>query len=414
MTAPRASGFIRDNRAVPHASRGHVGLVVLLGSLTAISPMSIDMYLPAFPALQADLATDAASVERTLSVFFIGLAVGQLLYGPASDRHGRRLPLLAGLALYTIASAGCALAGSIGQLQAWRALQAFGGCAGVVTARAVVRDVFGPREAARVLSSLLLVMGVAPILAPIVGGWVLAALGWRALFGVLFAFGLVLWIATARALPDTAPEQRVVTLTVGSVAAAFARVAREPRFRRAALACACGSCVLFAYISSAPLLFIGMIGLTPSAFTFVFAGNAAGLIGASQFNRLLLRREETAVILWRALLLQALAAVALVAAASFTAPSLLTIGLPLLLVVLLLGLVLPNATALALAPFDRDAGTASALLGALQYGLPGLATLAIGLLHDGTPRPMAFAVLGFVIAALALTYAVRRGDAATA
>ena len=210
------------------ATRGHVGLVVLLGSLTAVSPMSIDMYLPAFPALQHTFATDVASVERTLSVFFIGLAVGQLVYGPVSDRYGRRRPLLAGLALYTLASAGCAMAGSIGELQAWRALQALGGCAGVVIARAVVRDVFGPREAARVLSSLLLVMGVAPILAPVAGGWVLATLGWRAVFGVLVVFGAVSWVAVARALPDTDPAHRVATLTPASVAAAFGRVGRDP------------------------------------------------------------------------------------------------------------------------------------------------------------------------------------------
>ena len=177
------------------ATRGHAGLILLLGSLTAIAPMSIDMYLPAFPALQATFATDAAAVQRTLSVFFIGLAIGQLFYGPLSDRYGRRLPLLVGLALYTVASAGCALAGSIAQLMFWRGLQALGGCAGVVMARAVVRDVFGPREAARVLSSLMLVMGVAPILAPMVGGWVLAHAGWRVLFGILVAFGAATWVA---------------------------------------------------------------------------------------------------------------------------------------------------------------------------------------------------------------------------
>ncbi len=384
-------------------SRGHLGLVVLLGSLTAISPMSIDMYLPAFPTLQHAFATDAASVERTLSVFFIGLSLGQLVYGPLSDRFGRRRPLLYGLAVYTIASAGCALAGSIGQLQAWRALQALGGCAGVVMARAVVRDVFGPREAARVLSSLLLVMGVAPILAPIVGGWLLSLIGWRSLFAVLVAFGIVTWVAVARALPDTAPATRAVTLTMASVLGAFGRVARQPQFQRFALAGAFGSCVLFAYISGAPFVYIQVLGLTPTAFSAMFALNAVGLVGASQLNRALLRREETAVILRRALLVQLIAALILVATTFFVAPSLLTIGLPLFVVVLLLGFVLPNTTALALAPFEREAGTASALLGALQYGLPGLATLVIGLLHDGTPRPTATAVLMFAAAALVLS-----------
>ena len=401
---------VRDNPRVTGASRGHLGLIVLLGSLTAIAPMSIDMYLPAFPVLQQAFRTDAASVERTLSVFFIGLSIGQLAYGPVSDRYGRRRPLLAGLALYTMASVGCAFAGSIGQLQAWRGLQALGGCAGVVMARAVVRDVFGPREAARVLSSLLLVMGVAPILAPLVGGWVLTSLGWRALFGVLVAFGAICWVAVARALPDTAPEARATTLTAASVAAAFRRVARQPRFRRFAVAGALGSCVLFAYIAGAPFLYIQTLGLSPSAFAAMFGLNAAGLIGASQLNRALLRREETGTILRRALVVQLSGAIVLVAATTLVASSLLRIGTPLFLVVLLLGFVLPNTTALALAPFDRDAGTASALLGALQYGLPGIATLIVGLLHDGTPRPMAVAILVFVIGALGLS--VCRGEPA--
>ena len=391
------------------SSRGDLGLIVLLGSLTAIAPMSIDMYLPAFPVLQQAFATDTGAVQRTLSVFFIGLALGQLAYGPLSDRYGRRRPLLAGMALYTAASVGCAMAGTIGQLQAWRGLQAMGGCAGVVIARAVVRDVFGPREAARVLSSLLLVMGVAPILAPLLGGWVLTHLGWRALFVVLVAFGIAIFIAVARTLPDTHPSARLGELTPGGVAAAFARVARHPQFRRFAIACSLGSCVLFAYIAGAPFLYIQVLGLSPSAFAVVFGLNAAGLIGASQLNRAMLRRQETAIVLRRALCVQVAAGIVLAATIWGMAPSLVRIGAPILLVILLLGFILPNATALALLPFDRDAGTASALLGTLQYGLSGVTTLLVGLLHDGTPRPMALSIVLYAVIALALSW--RHGEA---
>ncbi|HTV01703.1 MAG TPA: multidrug effflux MFS transporter [Luteitalea sp.] len=384
------------------AEREPTGLIVLLGSLTAIAPMSIDMYLPSFPVLTQALGTDAAAVQRTLSVFFIGLALGQLVYGPVSDRVGRRRPLLAGLALYTAASIGCALAGSIGQLVFWRGLQALGGCAGVVMARAVVRDVFGPREQARVLSSLLLVMGVAPILAPLVGGWLLTVAGWRAIFGVLVVFGAVTWIAVLRALPDTAPESRATTLTPAGVVAAFGRVARDGRFRRFAVAGGLGQCVLFAYIAGAPFLYIETLDLTPAAFAGVFGVNAAGLIGASQLNRALLRRAETAQVLRGALGLQVIATAALAVAASFVSPSLVTLGGPVLLAIMLLGFILPNTTALALAPFDRDAGTASALLGCLQYGMSGLATLGIAMAFDGTPRPMAMAMTLCAGAALVL------------
>jgi DHA1 family bicyclomycin/chloramphenicol resistance-like MFS transporter len=381
---------------VPVAPRGHAGLILLLGSLTAIAPMSIDMYLPAFPALQATFATDAAAVQRTLSVFFIGLALGQLFYGPLSDRYGRRRPLLAGLTLYTVASAGCALAGSMPQLMLWRGLQALGGCAGVVMARAVVRDVFGPREAARVLSSLMLVMGVAPILAPMVGGWVLAHAGWRALFGILVAFGAATWVGVARGLPDTAPTARATTLTVGTAAAAFSRVARHAWFRRFAGAGALAQCVLFAYIAGAPFLYMQVLGLSPKGFAAMFGLNSLGLILASQINRTLLTRETAATVLARALVLQMLAATLFATLTWVATPGLVRLAGSVWLVVLLLGFVLPNTTALALSPFDRDAGTASALLGSLQYGTSGLATLLVSAAFDGTLRPMAVAILLFV------------------
>jgi MFS transporter, DHA1 family, multidrug resistance protein len=394
---------------VTDATRGHTGLILLLGSLTAIAPMSIDMYLPAFPSLQATFATDAAAVQRTLSVFFIGLAVGQLFYGPLSDRYGRRRPLLLGLGLYTAASAGCALSGSITQLMCWRGLQALGGCAGVVMARAVVRDVFGPREAARVLSSLMLVMGVAPILAPMVGGWVLAHAGWRALFGILVAFGAITWVAVARGLPDTAHDTRATTLTAGSVVAAFARVARHAPFRRFAFAGALAQCVLFAYIAGAPFLYMQVLGLSPAGFAAMFGLNSLGLIAASQINRTLLRRETAGVVLARALVVQIAAALLFAALAWTLIPGLVRLAGPVWLVVLLLGFVLPNTTALALAPFDRDAGTASALLGSLQYGTSGVATLAVSAAFDGTLRPMAVAIVLFVGTAWVL--ATRRSAA---
>ena len=387
---------------MPSSPGSHRRLIVLLGSLTAIAPMSIDMYLPAFPALQQSFGADVAAVQRTLSVFFIGLSLGQLFYGPLSDRFGRRRPLLAGLALYTLASAGCALAGSVGQLMLWRGLQALGGCAGVVMARAVVRDVFGPREQARVLSSLMLVMGVAPILAPMVGGWVLAHAQWRVLFWILMVFGASVWVAVARGLPDTAPQSRASTLTVRSVASSFARVAGQARFRRFASAGAMAQCVLFAYIAGAPFLYMQVLGLSPSGFAAMFGLNSLGLIAASQLNRALLAREETSTVLTRALVGQLAAAAAFVAAA-LAAPGIVRLAAPVLALVMLLGFVLPNTTALALGPFDRDAGTASALLGSLQYGTSGLATLAVSTLFDGTLRPMSFSIVVFVAAALVLS-----------
>jgi DHA1 family bicyclomycin/chloramphenicol resistance-like MFS transporter len=274
-------------------------------------------------------------------------------------------------------------------------------------ARAVVRDVFGPREQARVLSSLMLVMGVAPILAPLLGGWVLGVAGWRVLFWILVVFGAATWIAVARGLPDTAPETRAVTLTAASVASAFARVARQPRFRRFASAGALAQCVLFAYIAGAPFLYMQVLGLSPSGFAAMFGLNSIGLIAASQLNRAVLAREDTGVVLTRALLAQLVASAAFLAVATWAAPGLVRLAAPVLLLVLLLGFVLPNTTALALAPFDRDAGTASALLGSLQYGTSGLATLVVSTLFDGTLRPMALSIVVFVAAALVLSRSSR-------
>lgn len=379
-----------------------LGLIVVLGSLTAIAPMSIDMYLPAFPVLEDALATDAPAVQRTLSVFFLGLAVGQLVYGPVSDRYGRRRPLLVGLALYTLASVGCALATSIGQLIVCRALQALGGCAGVVMARAVVRDVFGPREQARVLSSLMLVMGVAPILAPLVGGWMLATTGWRGIFAVLVAFGAACSLAVLRTLPDTAPSARATTLSLPSVLAAFRRVGRHAQFRRFAVAGGLAQCVLFAYIAGAPFLYLDVLDLTASQFALAFGLNATALIAASQLNRRLLRRDPPVVWLRRALVLQIVATLTLGVIVLLRAPTLLVVGGTVLVVVLLLGFILPNTTAIALVPFDRDAGTASALLGCLQYGMSGAATLVIAAAFDGTLRPMATAMALCAATALAL------------
>ena len=226
-SASRGAGDIDQGGCMTDS--GRLRLLLVLGMLTAFGPMSIDMYLPALPALARNLGSDAAGVQLTLSSFFVGLSLGQLAYGPLADRIGRRPPLIAGIALFVVASAGCAMAGSLDVLIGWRALQAAGACAGMVISRAVVRDRHAPEEAARVLSLLMLVMGLAPILAPLAGGWVLAHAGWRAIFWVLVVFGLACLAAVLAWLPETRPTTPLPA-THGDVPLAWYQLLADRRF----------------------------------------------------------------------------------------------------------------------------------------------------------------------------------------
>ncbi len=381
-------------------SRHGLRLTLILGALSAFSPMSIDMYLPSLPALARDFATDTAAVQLTLSAFFLGLALGQALYGPLADRHGRRPPLLAGIALYVAASAGCALAGSIEALVAWRFLQAMGGCAGVVIARAVVRDLFEPQAAARMLSLLMLVMGVAPILAPLAGGAILVWAGWRWIFAALALFGLACLLAAATGLPETRPAHTVRPGLAGSLRI-FAGLARDRRFLGPALAGGLAQAGMFAYISGSPFVFIQVYGVPAQHYGWLFGLNALGIIGGSQLNRWLLHHHPAATILGVANGVTAACGLALLAVAWSG-----TGGLPLLLVPLFgyvtsLGFTYANAAALAMAPFPEKAGSASALLGTVQFGAAAVAGSVVGHLHDGTAVPMAAIIAACGVLALA-------------
>ena len=389
-------------------SRQGLRLTLLLGALSAFAPMSIDMYLPSLPALERAFAADTAAVQLTLSAFFLGLALGQALYGPLADRHGRRGPLLAGIALYVVASLGCALAPSIEVLVALRFLQAMGGCAGVVIARAVVRDLFDPQAAARMLSLLMLVMGVAPILAPLAGGAILVWAGWRWIFGALALFGLACWLAVAFGLRETRPAHTVRPSFAGSLGI-FAALARDRRFAGPALTAGVAQAGMFAYISGSPFVFIQVYGVSAQHYGWLFGLNALGIIGGSQVNRWLLRRQPAVAILRVANTATAAFGVALLGVAVSGAG-----GLPLLLVPLFgyvasLGFTYANAAALAMAPFPEKAGSASALLGTVQFGAAAVAGSVVGRLYDGTAVPMAAVIATCGLLALAARLALMRG-----
>ncbi|HEY6874393.1 MAG TPA: multidrug effflux MFS transporter [Geobacteraceae bacterium] len=363
-------------------------LVLILGALTAFSSMSIDMYLPAFPRMARDLGVPLGTVQLSISAFLFGSAAGQLIYGPLADRWGRRTPLLMGLALYVASAVGCACVRTGEGLLFWRVVMAVGGGAGMVISRAVVRDLYDTAEAARMFSLLMLVMGAAPILAPVAGGQLLTVTGWRGIFGFLGVFGLVSLCVAAACLPETLPAERRVRRGLAEMAAVYGHLLRNRRYLRYALALGCVAGVNFSYISGAPFLFIELHGVSPQHFGIFFGANACGLIGASQVNRRLLRRFSAERILNAAFTVNATAAL-LLTVAVVTGIGGFPAQVALLFVSLCMtGLLYPNTTALAMAPFDKAAGSASALLGTIQYTLGATAGALVGIFHNGTAVPM--------------------------
>jgi len=364
-------------------------LTLILGALTAFGPLSIDMYLPSFQAIARDLTASPAQVQLTLAVFFVALGIGQAFYGPISDRYGRRRPLCFGLGLYVLASAGCALARSIEALVAWRFAQALGGCAGMVIARAIVRDRFDEREAARFFSLLMLVTGLAPILGPSIGGQILVFFSWRVIFWTLAAFALTCFVAVTFLLPESLPAERRAQRGMGTALHVYGRLLRDRAFMRYALSGALVISGMFAYIFGSPFVFMQIYGVPPERFGWIFGAIALGLISASQLNRVLLSRVAGARILARALAVTASAGVILLVMAWTGRGGLPGLLGPLFVYIASLGFVLPNVIATALGPQGRNAGTASALLGTLQFGAGATVGMLLGALGDGTAVPMA-------------------------
>jgi DHA1 family bicyclomycin/chloramphenicol resistance-like MFS transporter len=361
---------------------------LILSALVAFAPMSIDMYLPALPALERYFATDTASVQHTLAAFFVGLAIGQLLYGPIADRYGRKPPLYFGLTLYVIASAACALAPGIGSLIVLRFLQAVSGCAGMVVARAVVRDLYDRQESARVFSILLMVMGIAPIVAPLAGGYLLTWLGWRSIFWVLALFGVACLIAVKWRLPETVPQDQP-RVPLSKALENYAGLLADRRYLGYALSGGFGQAGMFAYISGSPFVFIDLYGVPAQYYGWLFGLNATGIIAFTQANRHLLLHYDADRVLDSGNLAGFLMCLLLLAAAVSNAAGLIGILVPLFFVVSLRGLTFPNASAGAMAPFPEKAGSASALLGSVQFAIAAIASAAVGVFHNGTAVPMA-------------------------
>ncbi|RSM44034.1 MFS transporter [Amycolatopsis balhimycina DSM 5908] len=378
--------------------RARLKFVLVLGGLTAFGPLSIDMYLPALPRMAQDLHAADATVQLTLSAFIVGLALGQLVLGPLSDSLGRRRPLLAGLALYVVGSVLCAVSPDAWLLVAARLVQSLGAAAGIVIARATVRDLFSGTAMTKFFSTLMLVSGLAPILAPLLGGQLLNWTSWRGVFVVLTAFGALLLAVVAFFLPEPSPVRS--PLRLGQVMRTYARLALDRSFAGYALASGLLFASMFAYISGSSFALQGVYGLSPQAYSVVFGVNGVGIVLAGQLNGRLAGRVPERVLLLSGLLLGVFGGASVLVSVLFRAP-LVVLLVSLFLLVSSIGLVMPNASSLALASHARSAGAASALLGVLQFVVGAVATPLVGLGGPGTALPMAATMAGFAVLALA-------------
>jgi DHA1 family bicyclomycin/chloramphenicol resistance-like MFS transporter len=369
------------------------GLMVLLGAMTALGPLAIDMYLPSLPTMGAELHASSAQTQATVATFLAGMAIGQLFYGPASDRFGRKPPILLGLAIYVVAGIGCALAVSAPVLIGLRFLQALGACAGAVVSRAIVRDRFDHADTARMLSLMTLIMGLAPIFAPLIGGVLLTLSGWRSIFGFMTVVGALVGAAVLLRLTESRSADTAAQARSEHPVRAYLSLLSNRRLVGYALAAALNGATLFAYVSSSADLLIGVYHIPPAAFGWVFGLNAVAVIGASQLNRRLLRNFTPDHVLERAAYLGVAAAALLVVAALSGAGGRWSV-LPMLFMVLAsYGLMQGNTMAGALNLDPRRAGSISALMGACSFATGAGAAAVVGLLHDGTARPMALVIL---------------------
>ncbi|WP_240687359.1 multidrug effflux MFS transporter [Amycolatopsis suaedae] len=387
--------------------------VLILGGLSAFAPLSIDMYLPALPAMTTDLHSNPSTLQLTLAGFIVGLAIGQLVLGPLSDALGRRRPLLAGLAVYAVASALCAFAPTAELLVAARVLQAMGAAAGIVVARATVRDLYSGVAMTRFFSMLMLVNGLAPILAPALGGQILTLTSWRGVFLVLTGFGVLLLAVCALALPEPLPPEARRPARLVPTLRTYRGLLADRRFLGYALASGLLFGAIFAYIAGSPFALQEVYGLSPQQYSVVFGVNSLGLVLLGQLNgRIVGRLAGERTLLRTGLLLATAGGAGVVVTAAAGAP-MLGVLVPLFVVISSIGMVMPNASSLALAEHGHHAGAASALLGVLQFVVGGLAAPLVGLAGGGSAVPMGAVMAAFAVAALvAFATLTRSGPAA--
>jgi DHA1 family bicyclomycin/chloramphenicol resistance-like MFS transporter len=384
---------------LPGTIVGPRGRIFIFGFLSAMGPLSVDIYLPALPMLREALSADQAQTLFTLSAFFIGFGAGQLLLGPLSDRFGRKRPLLCGLVLYIVASVGCALATTMSAIVIWRFVQAFGGSVVPMVVQAMVRDLYDRNQSARILSLNMLVTAAAPVIAPLIGGQVLLWLDWRAIFWVLVGFGVLSWFA-ALALPETLPPSRRNEARPLAMLLGYVELLRNRRYLGYVTCSTLYFCCLFAFIAGSPFVYIEYFGVPPQYYGFLFGVNMIGMIATSFINSRIVVRRGADRLLRLACMIGAAAGLVLLVTGVSGFGAIVGLALPLFVVLSVLTVVASNAISGALAVAQNRAGAGAALAGALQFGAGALASAALGWFADGTPRPMTIMICAAAVAAL--------------
>lgn len=382
-------------------------IILILGALSAFGPLAIDFYLPAFPAMAVAFGTDEKHVQLTLAAYFLGLSIGQLAYGPVADRFGRRLPLLAGVSLFTLASLACAYAPNLEWLIGARFVQALGGCAGMVISRAVVSDKCDAVGSAKVFSQLMLVMGLAPILAPMLGGVLVNLYGWQSIFIMLTVFSALSGLAVALGLPESMPAHQPRQPLSGALHQ-YGRLLKDSVFIGHALTGGIAMAGMFAYIAGSPFVFIKLYGVPAEHFGWFFGINAGGFILVAQINARLLAKRGPAFLLVRTVWIYLAAGLGLLAVSALHTELLWPLLLPLFVCIASLGCIIPNASACAMNGQGARAGSASAMLGCLQFSVAAAAASLVGVLHDGTALPMAMVISLCGVLAVTLAMLTRR------
>lgn len=383
-----------------------IAWIMLLALLTALGPLSIDMYLPALPQMADDFGVSTQKVANSLPAYFLGLAIGQLIYGPLSDRIGRKKPLYFGLALYAIASLFCVLASNEWSLIAARILQAFGGCVGVVMARAAIRDRLDVQGSAQAFSSMMIVMGLAPILAPMVGAWILLWFPWQSIFMVLSAVGVVCWLCIHFFFKETLAVERRLKLSPHQIVTLYGAILKDKSFRLPMLAGCLTGAALFCYIGSASSVFMDQYGLNQQHFSYVFGFNAFGIMLISSLNKQLASRVNITTRLLSGALIQTTGAAIVFIVALFPHAPMGLVMFGLFFAIAGIGLTGPNAMALAMSQQGARAGTASAIMGSMQFACGLLGGIILNFLVWSALFNMGLLMLLFTISGLFVVFKV--------